>query len=44
MEMFQEHPNDKYYLLPLLYTGGKSKVQTLGLTSDLFWDLQRVGT
>lgn len=32
MEMiFQEHSNDKYCPLPLLYTGGKSKVQTLSL-------------
>lgn len=45
MEMiFQEHPNVKYYLLPLLYSGGKSKVQTSSLVSDPFWDLQRVGT
>lgn len=42
--IFQEHPNVKYCLLPLLYTGGKSKVQTSSLVSDPFWDLQRVGT
>lgn len=37
MEMiFQEHPNDKYYLLPLLDTEGKSRFQILTLMSDPF--------